>query len=209
MTVSKTTKPGKERTIEEAVSYAVGHRIRIEVLAALNEGSRSPNELAKLVGQPLSKVTHHIHELVESRSIELARTAQVRNTVQHFYRAVEVPFFSDEEMASMAQRERQEIYGLILQASMAEALAAFWAGKITNDPRVWLSWRWFNVDAQGRSDIADEQAKSWARIQEIESESSTRRADSGEEAVSVIVTSQGYERSRTSPTPPATTGKTE
>lgn len=208
--MAKTTaKAGQGRSIEEAVSYAVGHRIRIEVLAALNEGTRSPNELARLVGQPLSKVTHHINELVESGSIELARTEQVRNTTQHFYRAVEIPFLSDDEVRALPPKARQEITGLILQATMAESLASFWTGKMADDPRLWLSWRWFNVDAQGREEIADEQAESWARVRAIEARSTARRAKSGEEPVSIIVSSQGYERSRTSPPPRGAMGKTD
>jgi DNA-binding transcriptional ArsR family regulator len=208
--VTKTTaSAGQSRSPEQALSYAVGHRIRIEVLAALNEATRSPNELARLIGQPLSKVTHHINELVESKSIELARTEQVRNTTQHFYRAAEIPFLSDEEVNALPPKARQEITGLILQATMAEALAAFWAGKMIDDPRLWLSWRWYNVDTQGREEIADEQAESWARVQNIEARSTTRLAESGEDAVSVIVSAQSYVRNRTSLTLPATMGKAD
>lgn len=204
MTLPNTTaKPSKDRTIEEAVSYAVAHRIRIEVLCVLNERSYSAQELARVVHQPLSTVTHHVEELLRSGSIEVAETRQVRNITQNFYRAVEIPFLSDEEMEAQSAETRQEIYGLILQASMAEALASFSAGKISADPRVVLAWRWFNVDAQGRRDIADEQAKSWERVTEIEAESTARRAVSEEEPTSIIVTSLGYERSRTSPIPPA------
>jgi DNA-binding transcriptional ArsR family regulator len=204
MTLPKTTaKPGKDRTIEEAVSYAVAHRVRIEVLCVLNERSYSAQELARAVQQPLSTVTHHVEELLRSGSIEVAETRQVRNITQNFYRAVEIPFLSDEDMSALNSGARQEIYGLILQASVAEALASLSAGKISADPRAVLAWRWFNVDAQGRRDIADEQAKSWERVTEIEAESTARRADSGEEPTSIIVTSLGYERSRTSPAPPA------
>ena len=167
------TTRSKARTIEEAVSYAIGHRIRIEILAILNEGAYSPDDLARMTGQPLSKVTHHVKELLDSRSIEIAKVEQVRNMTQNFYRAVEIPFFSDEEMAAKTPQERKEIYGLVLQASMAEALAALGAGK-----------------------IADEQAASWQRTVEIEARATSRRAESGEPAVSINVTSLGYERSR-------------
>jgi DNA-binding transcriptional ArsR family regulator len=193
------TKPGKDRSIEEAVSYAVANRIRVEVLAALNERSYSAAELARVVHQPLSTVTHHIEELLKSRSIEVAKTEQVRNITQNFYRAVEIPFFTDEEMEALPSEARQEIYGLILQSVIAEALASFWTGKITDDPRSVIVWRWYNVDDEGRSAIADEQARSWERIQEIEAESATRRAESGEESRSILVTSLGYERGRNSP----------
>ncbi len=198
-----TTKAAKkQRGIEEARVYAVGHRIRIEILARLHEQSRSPSELARLLRRPLSTITHHIGELVGDKSIELAKIQPVRNTNEHFYRAVKLPFYSDEEMWAMPVEARQTTYGLILQSAMAEALAAFWAGKMSTDPRVWMSWCWFNIDAQGREDIADEQARSWARIQEIEAESADRRADSGEEPTSVIVTSMGFIRCLTSLTPP-------
>lgn len=197
------TEGRKQRGVEEARLYAVGHRIRIEVLAMLHEGPHSPSELAKLIGRPMSTLTHHIDELVADDSIELAKVEKVRNTNEHFYRAVKIPFYSDEEMWAMSPETRQATYGLILQSAMAEALAAFWAGKMTIDPRVWMSWCWFNVDAQGRDDIADELARSWARVQEIETESTTRRIESGDDAISIIVTTMGFMRSRTSLTPPS------
>jgi DNA-binding transcriptional ArsR family regulator len=197
-----TIKP-ENRTIEEAVSYAVGHRVRIEVICLLNEQTHSAQELARLIRQPLSTVSHHIEELLKGGSIEVARTEQVRNISQNFYRAIEIPLLSDEQMQAMPPEARQEIYGLILQASMAEALASFTAGKISADPRAMLAWSWFNVDAQGRQDIADEQARSLERIGEIEAEATARRTKSGEKAQSIIVTSFGYERSRTSPSPAA------
>lgn len=194
----------RKRSVEDAVAYAVAHRIRVEILGLLHERLRSPSELARLMGHPLSTIEHHIKELLASGSIELARVEPVRNTNEHFYRAVELPFFSDEEMWAMPVEVRQEIYGLILQSSMAEGQAAFRAGKMSNDPRVWMAWRWFNLDEQGRNDLADELARSWTRVQEIEIESTDRRIASGEKAVSMVVCTQGFERFRTSPTPPST-----
>ena len=195
-----------DRTVEEAVSYAVAHRIRVELLAALNERPYSPKELARIVRQPLSTATHHIDELLKSGSIEVARTEQVRNVNVNFYRAVELPFYSDEEIQAMSEEERQVTIAPALQAIMAEALAAFWAGKMVHDPRLWISWRWFNVDSQGRQDIADEHARSWERVQQIEAESAARRTKSGEDPESVIVASLGFVRTRTTPHPPALFG---
>lgn len=197
------SKGGKVRSVEEAVSYAVGHRIRIEVLAALHEGPASANELSKTVGQPLSKVTHHIEELLASGSIEIARTELVGNITQNFYCVTELPYYSDEQVEAMTVAERQTLAGLILQASMAEALASLWAGKLHSDPRVMLAWNRINLDQRGREDLADEQARSWARIQEIEAEAASRRLESAEDPVTFVVTSLGYERSRNSAPAPA------
>jgi DNA-binding transcriptional ArsR family regulator len=187
----------RKRTIEDAVNYALGHGVRVDVLCYLNEAPRSPTELATLLSLPLSKVEHHIKELLASKSIELAYVKEGSgNTKEHFYRAIEIPFFTDEEMWAKSFEERQEIYGLILQSSVAEALAAFRAGKVSNDPQVCMAWRWFNLDAQGREDMATENARSWTRRMEIEAESANRRAETGEEGVSIIVSLLAHERAR-------------
>jgi DNA-binding transcriptional ArsR family regulator len=190
------------KSIEERVAFAVGHRTRVYVLTLLNEGVYSPEQLARIIGEPVGNVSHHIKQLLDADSIELAKTEPVRNTLQHFYRAVEMPFYTDEEIAAMTPEERQAIIGLTLQCLIAEIMTAFWSGKMQGDPRLWLSWRWFNVDGQGREDLADEQERSWQRSCEIEVESTNRRAKSGEETDSIIVASAGFERARTSPTAP-------
>jgi DNA-binding transcriptional ArsR family regulator len=185
------------RSVEEAVSYAVGHRIRIEILAALHEGPASAKELAKVVRQPLSNVTHHIEELFASGSIDIARTEQVGNIRQNFYCMVKLPFYSDEDIAAMTDDERQVLAGIILQAIAAEAMASLWAGKLHSDPRVMLAWNRIRLDEQGRMDLADEQARSWQRMMEIEGEAANRRAETGDPGTTYVITSLGYERSRT------------
>lgn len=193
------------KSIEEVVSYAIGHRIRVQILVILSEGVFTPDQIARIIGEPTNKVSHHIKELLDAGSIELAKTERVRNTLQHYYRAVEMPYYSDEEVASMTKQQRQVTAGLCLQQIMAEAMAAFWAGNMVTDPRVWITQRWFNVDAQGRQEIADEQAQSWERVREIEANALNRCAESGEQAHSVIVAQLGFLRERTGPTvkPPA------
>jgi len=198
------------KSIEEVVSYAVGHRIRIEVLALLNEGVYTPDEISEILGEPISKVTHHISELADGGAIELAKTEPVRNATRHFYRAVEQPYVSEEEAAAMPPQQRQIIVGLILQSIMAESMSAFWAGNMINDPsHTLLAWRWFNVDEEGRREITAELASSWGRIQEIEARSTARRSESNEDAVSVIVSIQGFQRGRSSLQPPAPLGNPE
>jgi DNA-binding transcriptional ArsR family regulator len=190
------------KSIEERVAFALAHRTRVYVLTLLNEGVYSPEELSRIIGEPVGNIAHHIKQLLDAGSIELAKTEPRRNTLQHYYRAVQMPYYSDEEIAAMSPEERQVTIGLTLQCLMAEIMTAFWAGKMESDPRLWLSWRWFNVDEQGRQDLADEQERSWQRTQEIEAESANRRAKSGEETQSIIVASAGFERERNSPTAP-------
>ena len=194
--LKKAAKRIRKRTIEDAVPFAIAHATRVDILCYLNEGPRSPSELSKLLGLPMSTIEHHIKELLESDSIELAWTAQVRNTTEHFYRAVEIPFYNNHEMWAMPFEIRQEIYGLIQQASSAEFLAAFRAGKVSDDPLTWLSWKWFRLDAKGRQDMAEEDARTWERRAEIEEEALSRCGPTGEEPTSYIVSLMSYQRCR-------------
>lgn len=186
----------RSRSVEEAVSYAIGHRVRIEILAALHEGPASAKQLSKIVGQPLSNVTHHIEELLVSGSIDIAYTEQVGNITQNFYCMVKLPFYSDEDVAAMTRDERQVLASIILQAVMAEALASLWAGKLHSDPRVMLAWNRITLDPQGREDLADEQMRSWERMMEIEAESTNRRAATEEAGTTYVISSLGFERNR-------------
>jgi DNA-binding transcriptional ArsR family regulator len=193
----------RKRPVEERASYAVGHRIRIEVLLALHERAHSTVELARIIRQPMSTVTHHVEELLKDGSIEIGHTRTVRGIEQYFYRAIKLPVYTDEEIAALPFDERQRINGTVLEAVMAEALASFWAGKISLDPRSFLAWNWFNVDGQGRDEIADALYECWERMTTIEAESMNRVATSGEEPTSMIVSVLGYERARNAPHPPA------
>jgi DNA-binding transcriptional ArsR family regulator len=188
------TKPKKG--IAEAVRFANAHGVRTDILCLLNEYSYTAQELSRLVGQPLSTITHHLEALLEHGSIEVASQRQIRNFVQNRYRAIEIPFFTDEAMAELTFDQRQQVYGLIIQAATAEAMASFSAGKISDDPRALMAWKWFNVDRQGKEEIADELASSWERVLDIEAKSMQRRCETGEPASTLIVTSFGYERTR-------------
>lgn len=190
------TTTGQARSIEEAVAYAVGHRIRIEALSILNEGTASPNEIAKLIGEGVSKVGHHIKELADSGCIEFVGTAQRRGATEHFYRAVERPFISDEEARELPPETKREFAALILQAIMAEGLSALGHAKLDADDDVWLSWRSLDLDAEGRREVAAVQAETYARIEEIEARSAGRLLEAGEEGKSTVVAAMAFERSR-------------
>jgi len=195
-------KPEGSRGFQAAVSYAIGHRIRVEIIAALHDlDSASAIELSRLVHQPLSTVTHHVGELLKSGSIRIDRTEKVKSVNQHYYRVVNPVFLSDKEMEALPEEERQEVCRVLLQGLTAEALASFWEGYLPNDPRLFLCWNWFNVDARGREEIADEQARSWKRIREIEEKAQSRCAESREEPFSVVVTGLSYKRWRTATRP--------
>jgi DNA-binding transcriptional ArsR family regulator len=185
------------RGVEDAVSYAMGHRTRLEIVVALHDGPQSADGLAKIVGRPLSSVTHHIEELLKDGMIGIAKTERVGNLVQTYYRVIKLAEFSKEEVATMASDERHALFALVVQSATTEALCSLWAGKMTDDPFIHLAWDRIDLDVQGREDLAAEQVRFWRRTKEIACEAANRRAETGEPGRSYIVTSFGYERSHT------------
>jgi DNA-binding transcriptional ArsR family regulator len=194
----------RKKGIEKLVPWALNHPIRIEILTLLNEGVYTPNEVSEITGETLANVSYHIAELADGGAIELARTSKAGNWTRHHYRAVEQPYISEEQALAMTFQQRQIMAGVVLQCGMAEALAAFRRGNMAEDPRnVMLSWSWFNVDKEGHREIIEALAACWEQLQLAETRSTARRVKSKEAAISVIVSVQGFLRSRFSPNRPA------
>jgi DNA-binding transcriptional ArsR family regulator len=197
--VPKTSAKAADRTNEEATSYALGHRTRVEILSALNEGNFSASELARVVGQPLSSVTHHLAELLASGSISVVDVREVGNVEQKVYSsgAIRGIFFDEEECASWPFERRQATHSRIIQSSGAEAINSLWSGAISNEPKSWLVWKPFKLDDQGWLDACAVFQAAWDRLNAIEEESNDRRAESGEEARPYVCNLQAYPRTGT------------
>jgi DNA-binding transcriptional ArsR family regulator len=196
-------KKSEERgqTVVEMVAHAISHRIRVQILFVLNEGIYSPTEVAEIIDVPLNSVSNHMRSLADRGSIEIVDTRMRRNAAQHFYRATQVPEYSKEDVEAMTIFEAQVTAGLIIQSLFTEVMASLRAGRMSNDPGVCLCWDRLHVDEQGRREVAEEQEASWHRLVKIEEESLVRAAESGEETVSYVTSSLGFERARKAPRP--------
>jgi DNA-binding transcriptional ArsR family regulator len=189
------------KRIEEVVEYAVSHRTRSQILTILDQGIYTSAELSHITGEPLNRIGNHIRELLDAGSIEIADTRRRRNTQQHFYRAVRMPFFSEREAAAMTWQERQISAGLILQGLVAEMMAALWAGEMFDDPRDWVTWEHLNLDAEGRQELFEEQRESWERLQAIKARAADRVQRSEEDTAPYIVSVLGFRRAHSAPEP--------
>lgn len=185
----------QRKRIEEAVQYALSHRIRIEILTLLNEGSYTAGEIAEVTEIPLSNVSNHIKRMLEDGSIEVAKVEERRATNVYWYRAVDIPEYSQEEAEALTETERQNIAGWVVQSGSAEVVSALWKGNLA-DPRTILSWDWYNVDAKGRDALEAENVRYLERLREIECESLNRCAESREETTPLLVSLFAFVRAR-------------
>jgi DNA-binding transcriptional ArsR family regulator len=190
--------PNKPKGIEEVVQFALGHWLRVYILIRLNEGIYTASELAERIGEPLNNVANHLRRMLDDGSIEIAKEVRKGNVVQFWYKAVEIPYYSQEDAEAMTHLQRQMTAGAVLQSGLAEVMAAFYVGNLA-DPRTVLFWHWFNVDKQGREEIEAENRRYLERLREIEVEATNRRAASGEDSTSMLVNLAVCERARKVP----------
>ena len=195
---AKTRKPTAERKkeIADAVTYSFGHWIRVDALAILAEGKISVGEVAEIIGIDVKLLSGHINGLYDCGCIEDAGIAKVRNTNEHFYRAVTLPFINDEEYRAMSPQDRRDVIGLIIQAIIAETLASLRAGKLENDDDVRMIWDCLNLDTRGHQEVADCLAEAYDGVLDIKAQNVNRLAESGESGTTMIVSLSGFERSR-------------
>lgn len=205
---TKTGRPGQRgKSIDQKIAYALGSRVRIEVLRLLNEGVLTADGLADLIGESRQNIHHHLKELLGGGMIEIAKIEKKRNTDLFYYRALGRGSLDRQTLEALTSEKRQEIAGLIVQHSSVEVMAALAAGKLSNDPRVCLMWNWLRLDDQGREELFEEQERFWERIEEIEADSVNRSADSGEPTPSYIVAQWAFERAAIAPVPSADADK--
>jgi len=186
----------RKRPVDEAVAYAVGNGTRIDALAILAEGKHSPSEIAEILGVDTRLVGNHIRELFACGCIESAGTTKVRNVTQHFYKALATPFVSDEAYRAMPIAARREVISVLVQAIVTEALASLRAGKMEADDDVCLIWDCVKLDQQARRELSVEMQAQYDRALELEAESESRLAESGEKEVMTFVSLMACERSR-------------
>jgi predicted transcriptional regulator len=195
-TEERPRKPPKQ--IEEVVQYALGHRVRVEILILLNQGIFTSAELASQLEEPIKNVQNHLRKMLDDGSIEIAKESRESNHFRYWYKAVEIPVYSREAAEAMTPLQQQMTVGAIVQSGMAEVLAGLYAGKL-RDPRSVLYWDWYHLDSQGREALEAENDRYLERAREIEAESANRRAKSGEESTSMLLNLAVFERARKAP----------
>jgi hypothetical protein len=148
----------------------------MRILAALSEKEASPSELAEEMRESLGVVSYHTRILLDLKCIELVRETPRRGAVEHHYRAIERPYFSDDDWAqlpapvkaSISQTTLSEIWRDVGNAVDAETFDS------RNDRH--LAWMNLTLDDRGWAELNDILAAVIERAYEIQAESLERTA---------------------------------
>ena len=82
---SKKAKELNADLIDERLTKAIAHPLRLQILAVANEREISPNEFSEESGAPLSNVSYHFRKLCELDFIELTKEVPKRGAQEHRY----------------------------------------------------------------------------------------------------------------------------
>ena len=175
--------------VDPRIAKALSHPMRARILEILNERVASPNEIAETIDERLPNVSYHVRALLDLGCIELVDTAQRRGAIEHYYRAVVRPFFSDSDWKRIPRSGRRAISDTLLKVIWEDVSGAAEAGTFDSRPDRHLTHNPMVVDDQGWSELADVMARTLREIEKIESQSARRlkRSEEGGVPTSVVL----------------------
>jgi DNA-binding transcriptional ArsR family regulator len=160
--------------VDSRLAKALAHPLRVQLLAALNEGVASPNELAKRLDEPLTNVSYHVRMLHDLGTIELVETEPRRGALEHYYRAVVRPFFGDRDWKRLPKNARGSISDAVLQLVWDDAAEAIKGGLFDERDTRHLSRSVLAVDEQGWEELNDLLSEALDRAMQIQADSASR-----------------------------------
>jgi len=179
--------------VDPRIAKALSHPMRARILGILNERVASPNEIAELIHERLPNVSYHVRALLDLGCIELVSTAQRRGAIEHYYRAMVRPFFSDSDWKRLPRSGRQAISDVALQIIWEDVSEAIKAGTFEQRSDRHLSHSALVLDEQGWKEMRKLFAGALAELEKIESKSAERLRRSEEQGIGTTAVLMHFE----------------
>jgi DNA-binding transcriptional ArsR family regulator len=179
--------------VDPRLAKALSHPMRTRILAILNERVASPNEIAEMIGERLPNVSYHVRALLELECIELVSTAQRRGAIEHYYRAIVRPFFTDRDWKRIPRSGRQAVSDLTLQMVWDDASAAIKKGTFESRADRHLSRTPLTLDEQGWEELNALLRTLHAQAESVGAKSAKRLAKSDEDGLSTMLVMMHFE----------------
>jgi hypothetical protein len=188
--------------VDQRIVRAIGHPLRLRLLTIFNERVASPSDLAAELGEPIGNVSYHTRILARLGCVELVKTKQVRGAVEHYYRAVVRPVFSDEDWAELPKSIRKSLADAVLAEIADDISAAATEGGFDRDD-VHLARTPIVLDKKGWQDLNELLQDVAAKALEIQAQSASRlQADGASDSEAGVLVAMLFE-------PPSTEGKSK
>ena len=181
-------------TMETTLAAIVAHPTRARSFLILAERTASPVEIAKQIGKDVGHVGYHVRKLQQLGLIELVDERPVRGAVEHFYRAIERPYVSEEEFAGQSVEEREVFTRAILQLHVADIAHAMDEHTFDGRANRAILRTPMLVDEQGFQELGEMHLETYERTLEIQAKSAERMTKGNEEdAIPTVSTTMFFE----------------
>jgi DNA-binding transcriptional ArsR family regulator len=158
---------------DPSVAKALTHPLRTRILAALDDKTASPSEIAEELNAPLGVVSYHVRRLHALRFLKLVKRVQRRGAVEHYYTTVAGPHVTSDAWHSTPTIVKHKAISGALAEIGAQAAGAVETGGWDRDD-IHISRTPVVVDEKGWKAIARELDALLPRIAKIEAESENR-----------------------------------
>jgi len=179
--------------VDPRLAKALSHPMRTRILAILNERVASPNEISEVIDERLPNVSYHVRALLDLGCIELVSTAQRRGAIEHYYRAIVRPFFTDRDWKKLPQSGRQAVSDVALQMIWTDVSDAIESGTFEARPNRHLSRSAVDVDETGWKELHDLLVRTLQETDKIQARSADRMKKSGDDPVPARVVIMHFE----------------
>jgi DNA-binding transcriptional ArsR family regulator len=170
--------------VDSRLAKALSHPMRARILAILNERVASPNEIAETIGERLPNVSYHVRALDELGCIELVRTAQRRGAIEHYYRALKRPYFTDRDWKRLPQSARQAMSDVALQMIWEDVSTAIEGDTFEARSDRYLSRSPLTLDERGWKEVNQALGRLMEQVERAAAQSKKRLAKGEESGVS-------------------------
>jgi DNA-binding transcriptional ArsR family regulator len=182
--------------VDPRIAKALSHPMRARILVILNERVASPNEIADEIGERLPNVSYHVRALQDLECIELVDTAQRRGAIEHYYRAVVRPFFSEKDWKRLPRSGRQAISGTALEVIWEDVAAAVNGGTFDARAERYLTHSPMTLDEEGWAEMTKLLDTTFAEAERIASRSAARLRKAGDDGAPTRLVLMHFESPR-------------
>lgn len=181
----RTAKPKSRDDLRLALYKAMGHPLRLEILAILSEREACPKEISEEIGASVKLVDYHVKELLKHRLIGLIDTDIRRGGTQHFYRSTIAPVLEAGETQELSQAEREVSSATVLPKVLGDLLRSVSHGRFDSHPERSAVRKPQTFDDEGMNEAGAETIDFLNRLSEIEARSLDRLATQGGREINV------------------------
>ncbi len=189
MATEKRTKKSEEMTL----GALVAHPLRSQCLTLLADRTASPAEISIELGENLGNVSYHIRKLWKGGAVEIVEEKPVRGAMEHFYRAVVRPMFTDEQIAEASLEDRAVFAKQALSLLAANATSSLEAKTFVERPDYYITRVPMRVDESGWQEMNDLFEQTLERVFEIQSASADRMGKSDDTGFPIVAFNTFFE----------------